>query len=237
MIDLAQMAVTLSRLDILALLFFLLSFLGSGLVIENAPTMRPSVTTLMSQYRREWMEELITREPRIFDATILSTLRQGTTFFGSSCLIAIGGVLAMLGNTDRLIDVAADFPLPVQTAAYWEMKLLLIALLLMYAFLKFVWSNRLFGYCAVVMAAVPNAAGAKADLRASQAAELNIRAAWNFNRGLRGIYFGLAALGWLMGPVVLIITTVVTLYTLLAREFMSHSRTQLLQTLTPPDVP
>ena len=68
------------------------------------------------------------------------------------------------------------------------------------ALLKFIWSNRLFGYCAVLMAAVPNDADdPRAFHRAAQAAEVNITAARSFNRGLRSVYFALAALAWLLG--------------------------------------
>ena len=71
-------------------------------------------------------------------------------------------------------------------AIIWEIKLLVPALLLTNAFLKFIWSNRLFGYCSVLMAAVPNdVAHEKAYHRTDQAAELNITAARSFNRGLR----------------------------------------------------
>jgi uncharacterized membrane protein len=79
---------------------------------------------------------------------------------------------------------------------------------LTHAFLKFVWANRLFGYCAVVMAAVPNDITDNcATPRALQAAEINIRAAWNFNRGLRSIYYGLGTLAWLLGAWALLVST------------------------------
>lgn len=48
-----------------------------GYFIENPPKSRPSVSVLMAQYRRDWMVQMITRQPRIFDAQILATLRQG----------------------------------------------------------------------------------------------------------------------------------------------------------------
>lgn len=44
----------------------------------------------MNAYRREWMRHFVTRSPRIFDGNILTTLREGTAFFASACLIAVG---------------------------------------------------------------------------------------------------------------------------------------------------
>ena len=71
-----------------------------------------------------------------------------------------------------------------------QIKLAFAALFLVYAFLKFVWSSRLFGYCAVLMAAVPNDPNhPQAIPRAIMAGEINIRAALSFNRGLRAMYF------------------------------------------------
>jgi uncharacterized membrane protein len=97
------------------------------------------------------------------------------------------------------------------------------------ALLKFVWAHRLFGYCSILMAAVPNdPADPLAFHRAGQAAEINITAARSFNRGLQSIYFALAALGWLLGPWWLVIGTVLATGILLRREFASHSREVML---------
>jgi uncharacterized membrane protein len=69
---------------------------------------------------------------------------------------------------------------------------------------------------------------------AARAAEINVTAARNFNRGLRSIYFALAALGWLLGPVALVLTTVVTSAVLIRREFASTSRGLILESPVTP---
>ena len=105
-----------------------------------------------------------------------------------------------------------------------------VLLLLMHAVFKFIWSNRLFGYCAVVMASVPNEVeDPRAIPRARQAAEINIRAATNFNRGLRSVYFALAGLAWILGPWGLMLAVAVTGWSVLSREFASTSRGVLLE--------
>lgn len=216
-------------LDILALAFWVVGWILIGVLIENAPKSYPSVSRLMIGYRREWMRQLITRQPRIFDSNILSTLRQGTTFFASASMIAIGGGLALVGNTEHLLGVARDLNLDTAPAVVWEVKLLAVLLLMTNAFLKFVWSHRLFGYCAVIMAAVPNDANdPQANIRADQAAEININAARSFNRGMRSIYFSLGGLAWLLGPLALIIASTVTCLVLWRREFASESRAALI---------
>lgn len=216
-------------LDYGAIGFLFLTWIAIGLRIE-AKRGKPSVSVLMARYRREWMRQMVTREPRIFDSQILATLRQGTAFFASACMIAIGGTFALVGNAEVVMGVASDLTLANAPAVVWEIKLGVVILLLTSAFLKFVWSNRLFGYCGVLLGAVPNDANDPlAYLRAEQAADINITAARSFNRGLRGIYFGMAATAWLLGAEALIAATLVTVGILLRREFASHSRTALLR--------
>jgi uncharacterized membrane protein len=120
-----------------------------GWMIENAGSKRPSMSQLMAAHRREWMVQLITRQPRIFDAHILGTLRQSTAFFASTSVIALGGTLALLGNSEQMATVVEDLSLTDLPTIVWEIKMLLPLFFLTNAFLKFVWSNRLFGYCSV----------------------------------------------------------------------------------------
>ena len=215
----------LTPLDWIAVAVIIAAWLIIGWWIEHPGAARPSVTVLMSERRRDWMKVFVTRDPRIFDSQIVNGLRQGTAFFASTCLLAIGGVLALAGNTEPLRGVAAevsDMSVPVLV---FQLKLGLVALFLSNGFFKFVWSNRVFGYCAVSMAAVSNdPADPRAYPLAAEAAELNIRAAINFNRGLRAMYFALGALAWLIGPVALLIATAVVFWLLWAREFASTPR-------------
>ena len=219
----------LSLFDAIAAALIVLVWAAIGWRIEHPGAKNPSVTILMSQRRRDWMKVFVTRQPRIFDSQILGGLREATAFFASTSLFAIGGVLALLGNTESLRGVAAGVTDTQVPALIWQLKLALVALFLTNGFLKFVWANRVFGYCAVVMASVPEDAGDPiAYPRAAQAAELNIRAALNFNRGLRSMYFALAALGWLLGPLALVIATIAAAWMIWAREFSSTPRNVLL---------
>lgn len=211
--------------DAAALGLYVVAAAAIGWLIEHPGTRRPSVSVLMSEYRRIWMRQFATRDARIFDATIVASLRQGTAFFASTSLLAIGGVLALIGNTAPLQGVAEGLIRAEAPALVWQAKLLLVAVFLTHGFLKFVWANRVFGYCAVMMGAVPNDPADPATLpRAAQAAELNIRAAMNFNRGLRAMYFALGALAWLLGPLALALAAVAVTALLWSREFASVPR-------------
>lgn len=229
-------ALTFADLAAVALIFS--AWIGIGWFTEHPPAGKPSVSVLMKRFRREWMRQFITREPRIFDGNILTTLREGTAFFASACMIAIGGALALLSNTDQLRGLVQDLELDRGTALLWELKLLLPTFFVVNAFLKFVWSHRLFGYCAILMAAVPNQHDdPNAIPRADQAADLNITAARSFNAGLRSVYFALGALGWLAGAAGLIATALLVLFITWRREFASASRRAIMRSLPPPHLP
>ncbi|NBE07637.1 DUF599 domain-containing protein [Paragemmobacter ruber] len=220
---------TLTGPDMIAVGLYVLLWVACGWIIENPPARLPSVSVLMKQYRRDWMAEFVTRQPRIFDATLIDSLRQGTAFFASACMIAIGGGVALIGNSERVEGLAADLTLG-QAGPQIEMKMILVIAFLANALLKFVWAHRLFGYCSILMGAVPNnPADPKALPRAAQAAEINITGARSFNRGLRSIYFALGALGWLFGPYGLALAGCAAAAVLMRREFASHSRDVMLR--------
>lgn len=218
---------TIPPLDLAMLALLVLAWFGSGWISESPPRTLPSVSKLMEDYRRDWMRTFVTRQPRIFDATLIDSLRQGTAFFASACMIAIGGGVAVIGNAAAVQRLADE--LPIGAGPDVALKMLPVIAFLANSLLKFVWAHRLFGYCSILMAAVPNDPADQLSFhRAGQAAEINITAAKSFNRGLRSIYFALAALGWLLGPWGLLAGTVLATGVLLRREFASHSRRVIL---------
>jgi uncharacterized membrane protein len=218
----------LAGLDLVAVGFLVVTWLVLSRLIEHPPAAYPSVSVIMADFRREWMRQMVMRNPRIFDGTIIDSLRQGTAFFASACMIAMGGGVALIGNPERLVGLATDLTIKAEGVLI-EVKIIVVLAFLANALLKFIWANRLFGYCSVLMAAVPNDPNhPMAHPRAAQAAEINITAARSFNRGLRAIYFALAALGWLLGPWALIGATVAASGIMLRREFASTSRSVIL---------
>ncbi len=228
---LATLDATFTALDSAAMLLLVIAWLATGFSAEYPPKWRPSVSHLMKDYRRRWMVEFLTREPRIFDISLIDSLRQGTAFFVSGAMIAIGGGVAMIGNAATLQGLARDLTIGAETTQI-RIKLIVVVGLMANAVLKFVWSHRLFGYAAIMMAAIPNDyTHPMARPRANQTAEIIITAARSFNRGLNSIYFALAGLAWLIGPRALIFAVIVTAAVLTRREFASQSRAIILEKL------
>lgn len=218
------------QLDLVALaVFFLVSF-GISRLVEHSSEARPSTALLMARFRREWMHESPNRSNRMVDSSLLISQRGGAAFFASGSMIAIGGLAALLGQTDRLLGVAQDIVADIEASRLlWELKLMFILILLVDAFLKFVWSHRVFGYCAVLLGAMPeDRAAAGAEKACERASVLNITAGRSFNRGLRAIYFALAALAWFLGPEAFIAAVLFTAGVIYRREFLSETRRALL---------
>ena len=215
--------------DGVALALLLLGWPIIGLWVEHEGTRR-STHSLIADYRSRWMQEMLQRDNRILDGQILATLRQGAAFFTSASMIGIGGSIALIGQAGTLQSLAADLSVELSAPkVVWETKLMLVVAILASAFLKFVWSHRLFGYCAVLLAAVPVDPQHKdAQRYAEKTAKLNTYAARSFNRGLRAMYFALAALAWLLGSWAMISATLLTLAVLYRREFSSQSRAALI---------
>lgn len=215
-------------LDYVAMMFFLVAWLGYHTAVELTAAGQNSLNKLMNQYRYRWMEQLVVRENRIVDTQILSSLMNGTAFFASTSLIAIGGVLALFRSTDAVLPIFADLPFgepPTRLAL--ELKVIGLAVIFVYAFFKFAWSYRLFNYMAILVGAVPvlkESSREEGLVVARQAAAMSAVAGKHFNRGQRAFFFSLAYLGWFISAYLFIIATAGILFVMWRRQFMSDAR-------------
>lgn len=186
----------------------------------------------MAHKRREWMLAFSERDLRMFDEGILSGLQSGTGFMGTVSIFAIGGCFALLNSTDVVLAIFRDFEVVDTTLrGAWNIKIIGLTFIFVYSFFKFAWSYRLFNYCGILMGAVPMVGSALPEEIREQAllaAEMNITASKHFTAGIRGIFFGFAFLGWLIGPYVLIGSTLCVSAVLIRRQFFSKARKVLI---------
>ena len=222
----------LTALDLGALACLLFAYWLIGWMVTHHPRGWRSAGEMVTAYRGLWMLRAARRQPRVTDVTLLAMLRNGTSFLASMTMFAIGGAVALLGQIDLLEslaqDIAGGFDAPRSAQ---QAKLLALIALLVFAFMKFIWAVRVFGYCGVVMGAMPGDMDgddpADVEREAARAAELNRIAARNFNEGLRAIYFSLALLSWFLGPFALLVATALVTAMLIRREFASETRKAL----------
>ncbi|HEY8578701.1 MAG TPA: DUF599 family protein, partial [Beijerinckiaceae bacterium] len=129
--------------DVLAFAFFVGSWAAYHIAIERGGN--AGLNVQMAQYRVRWMQEMADREVRIVDSAIMGSLQNGTAFFASTSLLAIGACAALLRASEDAVKIAHDLPLGISTSrALWESKVIGLLLIFGYAFFKFGWSYRLF---------------------------------------------------------------------------------------------
>jgi len=212
-------------LDLLALAFFGLGWAGYQLAAERPAGRVRSLNVLMNEQRHRWMEQMVRRENRILDGNINASLQNGTAFFASASLIALGAALTLLRSTDDALHLLSEMPFGLPTSRLaWELKVLGLAVIFTYAFYKFAWSYRLSNHAAILIGAVvPHDDPTLRPAEAARAANMNVVAGRHFTRGLQAFFFALAYLGWFIGPWVLIGSTALVLVIVWRRQFASDA--------------
>src|SRR5690349_8142752 len=142
-------------IDIAAITFFVVEWTVYAYTLEHTEYGRDSLSARMHIYREVWIRNLLDRETRMVDMQIMASLQNGTAFFASSSLIAIGGGLALLRATNDALAVLGALPIDLSPSpALWEIKCVGLILIFIYAFFKFAWSYRLFNYVAILLGAM-----------------------------------------------------------------------------------
>ena len=215
-------------LDLVALAWFVGAWIAYAAAMDWTAFGRQGLNQLMDGYREVWMRRMLERDMRMVDMQILGSLQNGTAFFASTSLIAVGGALTLLRSTDDVLTVLATLPVGIETArSLWEIKVIGLAVIFIYAFFKFAWSYRLYNYVSILLGAMPFSVDketpeALAHIR--RTALMFQSAGRHFNRGQRGFFLALGYLGWFISPWVFMVTTAAALLVMWARQFASDSR-------------
>ncbi|GJD38522.1 DUF599 domain-containing protein [Methylobacterium bullatum] len=222
-----------SPLDIAGLLYFVTAWAGYGIAVARMRGRRTSLSQIMNRQREEWSRQLTVRDNRVVDTTINASLQNGTAFFASTSLIALGGVLTLSRSGNDVLTLFGALPFgAIATRVTWEIKVAGLAMVFVYAFFKFAWAYRLFNYGAILIGAVPpkgtGAPKADMDRAARRAAAMNIAAGSHFAKGQRAFLFALAYLGWFVNAWFLMIATTAVICVMWRRQFTSDIRAILL---------
>jgi len=213
--------------DAAALAAFLVAWMGYGRFVKFRHGRKPGLNALMNVQRGVWMEEMARREVRIVDTAITSTLQNGTAFFASTSLLAIGGAATVLRSTDDVLRLFAELPFaPTISRGLWEVKTIGLMAIFGYAFFKFGWSYRLYNYSAILIGATPPATspdGPARERAARRAANMSTVAGRHFADGQRALFFSFAYLGWFLGPLVFMLTTALIMIVIYRRQFGSDA--------------
>ena len=213
--------------DWASVLVFFCAWLGYARFARRRAQTQPSILASTNRIRRLWMLQATHREVRVVDAVVMQSLSSSPSFFASTTILIIGGLLAVLGTNDKANELVRDIPFAAQTSVLvFELKLLLMLAIFVYAFFRFTWSMRQYTFGALLVAAAPEArefidGSLSREAFADRAGRVIGMAAETFNDGLRAYYLAFAAIGWFFSPWAFAVASVGVITILYQREFRS----------------
>ena len=217
----------LLSLDLLALVWFLICFNGYASYSRKASYKEPCLASVMHLYRTEWMKEMLLRDVRVADTTTVANLERGVTFFASTTMLILAGLMTLITRGETAMGLLASVPgAEMLSSLQWDIRILAMMVLFVYAFFKFTWSLRQYGFVSVMIGGAPLLTEERTreiDAHASRIAKMASMAANNFNTGLRSYYFAIAMLGWLIHSALFMALALAVVWILYRREFTSST--------------
>ena len=225
-------------IDWLAVVLFFSGWVAYAHFSRRLARVRPSILFTTNQWRRRWMLQATYRENRIVDSAVTQSLSASPSFFASTSILIIGGLLAALGATEKASELVRELPFAARTSVLvFDMKLTLLAAIFVHAFFRFTWSLRQYSFGAIMVGAAPEARHFENDGQreafADRAGRVMGLAAETFNDGLRAYYLSFAAVAWFISPWAFIAATATVLWVLYRREFHSEVLVALRAGLAP----
>ncbi|TRW50016.1 DUF599 domain-containing protein [Aliidiomarina halalkaliphila] len=227
---------TIPLLDLIAFLWFLVCWIGYSLFARRRAKTQHSLSSILCTLRVEWMDAVVHKEHHIADAALVGNVERTVTFFASSTIFVLAGVLTVIASNDAFVRVLEQLPFTYeQSHGLVLLKLAGIASIMVFAFFKFTWAVRQFGFVSILLGMAPSISRptiekAQRDAFSLNAAKVLDQAGHEYNYGLRAYYFALAYLCWFVSPWVLIASSIIVVAVLYRREYNSRVLRALLAT-------
>jgi uncharacterized membrane protein len=213
--------------DWLALLGFFFCWAGYARFSRHHSQRDASLLATTNRYRRLWMLQTTGRDNRVIDGVVVQNLSVSPSFFASTTILIIGGLLALLGTSDKAVELVREIPFAARTTnQVFDLKLLLLTGVFVYAFFRFTWALRQYTFGALLIASMPDPktferGEADREQYATRAGRVVGMAAETFNDGLRAYYMAFAAVLWFFSPLAFAVGTAGVIFILYRREFRS----------------
>ena len=213
--------------DWLAVVLFFGCWVGYANFARRRSRLQASVLGLTNRERRRWMLQATYRDNRVLDGVVVQNLSTSPSFFASTTILIIGGLLATLSATDKASGLVSEIPFAARTTMLvFDLKLVLLTAVFVYAFFRFTWSLRQYSFGVLLVGAAPQpdryVDDAEREAFADRAGRVMGLAAETFNDGLRAYYYSFAATAWFFSPWAFIAATVGVVWILYRREFHSE---------------
>ena len=218
-----NMIPSLSLLDHVALTVLLVTWLGYPVIIKAFGGQ--DLTDVMANYRVEWMRQMLHRDERITDVSLARGLFSSVSFFSSTTVFIISGIVGMIASSEGITAALGNSPWLSETDQMaFEIKAGALLLIFIHSFFKFGWSMRLHTYSSILIGAAPQKEhmnSPEAEAIVQKASRLSTLASQHYFAGLRGYYFGLTTLTWFIHPALMIIALFLNLVVQIRRERFS----------------
>jgi len=211
-----------------ALAWFLTCWIGYTIYAKHRASRGNSLSSVLLQFRIDWMRQLLRREARIADLALLNNLVQMVNFLATTNIFVLAGSVTVLYSAKNIMTLLQGHPFIAETSTEEvQAKLLVLVVIFIYSFFRFTWAMRQHTFVSILIGAAPRATGEaltpEEEEYAVQAGKISDRAAHDFNYGLRSYYFALSLLAWFIGPWALIPTCTAVVVVLYIREFKSRA--------------
>ena len=214
-------------LDWAAVVVFFCGWAGYAQFARRRAQSHPSILATTNRIRRDWMLQATYREVRVLDGVVIQNLSTSPSFFASTTILIIGGLLAVLSTNDKATELVREIPFAARTSLLvFNLKTVLLLVIFVYAFFRFTWSMRQYTFGALLVASTPEADAfergrVSREAFADKAGRVVALAAETFNDGLRAYYFAFSAIAWFISPWAFMLGTTMVIYILYQREFRS----------------
>lgn len=180
-----------SYLDVVVIAILFVAWKTYNSNLERDVIKKISLNSMMNAQRRLLADRTGVRENRIVDVLINAALLNGASFFASTSIVALAGVLSFSSTTN---DVLSTFSSLLFRSNFdrtsWIIKILGLVLILVYDFFKLSWAFRLIYYISIFIGTVPELAENPEEIKRAtyRVAIVNVEAGRNFNRGLQAFF-------------------------------------------------
>lgn len=225
------MADTVSGLDILALVCFIMLWLGYGWMI-NFQTETYHLVKVMHRYRLQWIKHMIKRTDRQLDLEVVVHLLRTVSLLAVMTGLLVVGAIMILGYSDHLMPLLNTLPWSIPSNFFtWTLKTATLVMVCLFAFFKLTWVIRQLGYVTVLIVAAPvyrEGMDVIYDLKrqtkyVTKTATILSNIDQHFISAIRGLYFAAAVLSWYLHPLLFILVTMLMVAICYRREFMSRT--------------
>ena len=115
--QLLQSMMLMPLADWLAIAWFLAVWVGYAFFARRRAERSGSLLATTNRYRRLWMMQTTSRENRVVDGVVVQNLSTSPSFFASTTILIIGGLLALLGTSDKATEFVREIPFAARTSA------------------------------------------------------------------------------------------------------------------------